>query len=139
MANIVNIQTIIDGPRNTVIKIVGILDTSDLATTVLADPALLSGIDNTGAVKAQRLRVKNLLYNVEDGLAIYLNWDATVPVLLEQMTGRGNLCFDHFGGLPNNAAAPGNLGVITIATQGWAALSTLSFSLVIELIKQQNP
>ena len=33
MANLVNIQTLIDGPRNVVIKLTGVLDTSEVAAT----------------------------------------------------------------------------------------------------------
>ena len=55
MANSVTSQIIIDGPRNTVVKVAGILDTSDLASTVVADPAVLVGIDNTGGLEGSYL------------------------------------------------------------------------------------
>jgi len=137
MANVVSTQILLDGPRNTVIKVVGVLDTSDQASMVIADPATLCGIDNTGAVKAAKLAINRIVLNIEDGLAVYLNWDATTPVLIDQFTGRGHQEFQKVGGLWNNAGA-GVTGKILLSTQGWAIGAFLSFSLELELYKQQT-
>jgi hypothetical protein len=137
MANETTIQIIGDGPRNTILKVQGVLDTSDLASMTLVDPALLCGIDNTGALKALKLRIKRIVLNIEDGLSVYLWWDATTPVRIESYQGRGHMEFNNFGGLTNNAGA-GVTGKILISTQGWATGAILSFSMVVELIKQQN-
>lgn len=137
MANSVNIQTILDGPRNCVIKVEGILDTSDLASATLVDPALLFGMDNTGLVKAAKLRILEIQYNVEDTLEVRLAWDASTPVRIDQLTGRGKIDAKAFGGLTNNAGA-GVTGKILISTEGWAATKVLSFTLVLELVKEQR-
>lgn len=137
MANSVNIQTILDGPRNAVVKVEGILDTSDLATTTLVDPALLFGINYTGLVKAAKLRIASITYNVEDLLEVRLAWDATTDVRIEQLTGRGRMCFAHFGGLVDNSDG-GATGKILISTEGWSAGKILSFTVVLELLKQQS-
>ena len=39
MANVVNTQVLLDGKRNTVIKITGVLDTSNVSSTTIVDPA----------------------------------------------------------------------------------------------------
>lgn len=135
MANSVSTQILEDGPRNTIIKVAGVLDTSDLASTVIADPATLFGMDNTGNVKAAKLKIKRIVHNIEDGLACNLLWDATTPVLIEALTGRGDMKLQDFGGLVNNAGA-GVTGKINLTTQGWSAGAILSFSLVLELTKQ---
>ncbi len=135
MANEFTVQTIQDGPRNTIIKAQGVLDTSDLAQQTLIDPALLAGMDFSGLVKAKKLRIKRIILNVEDGLSVYLWWDATTPVRIESYQGRGHMEFGNFGGLTNNAGA-GVTGKVLISTQGWTAGAILSFSLVIEFIKQ---
>jgi hypothetical protein len=137
MANSINIQTILDGPRNCVVKVEGTLDTSDLASQVLVDPALLAGINNTGALKAAKLRIHTLHHNVEDGLEVRLAWDATVPVRIESLNGRGKQCYKHFDGLTNNAGAGVN-GKILISTQGWTASAVLSFTVVLDMVKQQS-
>jgi len=135
MANVFNVQVVLDGPRNVVIKVDGILDTSDQASTTVADPATMTGIDNTGALKALKLRLKEIDYQVEDGLSVNLFWDATTPVLLQSYNGRGNNCYNDFGGLPNNAGVGVN-GKVLLSTEGWVGIK--SFSLVMRFIKTQT-
>lgn len=137
MANSVNIQTILDGPRNVVVKVEGILDTSDLASTTLVDPALLFPMDSQNQVKAKHLRLYTIHYIVEDGLEVRLAWDATTPVRIEQLTGRGKSCFRHFEGIPDNSGA-GSTGKVLISTEGWSAAKILSFSVVCEFAKVQS-
>ena len=43
MANSVQIQTLVDSERNLVVKLVGILDTSNVSLATLIDPALVAG------------------------------------------------------------------------------------------------
>jgi len=136
MANIFNLQTLLDGPRNVVIKVDGILDTSDQASTTIADPALMAGIDFSGAQKALKLRLKEIDFIIEDALTVNLYWDATAPVLLQSYNGRGDACYNDFGGLNNNAGAGVN-GKVLLSTEGWTA-GTKSFSLVLRFIKTQT-
>lgn len=135
MANSVNTQIVQDGPRNAVIKVEGILDTSDLASTVICDPALLTGMDNTGTVKALNLIVDRIQFSIEDTLEARLAWDATTPTRLVELQGRGTEKYERFGGLTNNAGA-GKTGKILLSTQGWAAAATVSFTLILMLKKQ---
>ena len=135
MANSVNTQIIQDGPRNVVIKVEGILDTANLASQVLVDPAALAGMDNTGAVKAKGLILDRIQFAIEDGLECRLAWDATAPTWIVELTGRGTEKYDRFGGLPNNSGA-GRTGKILLSTEGWAAAKILSFTLVLTLKKQ---
>ena len=135
MANSVNYQTIQDGPRNVVVKIEGILDTSDLASTVAVDPSLLAGMDNTGLVKALDLIVDRIQFSVEDTLEVRLAWDATTPTRMVELQGRGTEKYERFGGLYNNSGA-GRTGKILISTEGWAAAKILSFTIILTLKKQ---
>ena len=138
MANALTTQLIIDGPRNAVIKIVGVLDTSDLASTVFADPAVLTGIDNTGFLKAATFRIVGLTYSIQDGLTVNLYWDATAPVIIDSLNGRGNIpiSMEAFGGLTNNAAAAGKTGRIMGSTLGWVGVK--SFTILLQLVKVQS-
>jgi hypothetical protein len=135
MANSVNIQTVLDGPRNCVIKVEGILDTSDLARTLLVDPSTLAGMDNTGLVKPLGLIVDRIQYSIEDTLEVRLDWDATTPTRMVELDGRGTEKYERFGGLTNNSAA-GRTGKIFMSTQGWAAAATVSFTLILSFKKQ---
>lgn len=118
------------------LKFEGVLDTSDLASTIIVDPAALVGIDNTGQLKAVKFRIDSIQYNIKDPLSVILYWDATTPIRIEQLTARGHLEYHLFGGLFDNASA-GLTGKILGATQGWVAASILPFSIVMRLVKTQ--
>jgi hypothetical protein len=133
MANSVTTQVILDGARNAIIKIEGVLDTSDLASTVIADVSQLTGIDNTLSRKAANFRVGRVSYDAEGALAVILSWDGTTPSRIGSFDGCDNVSYEAFGGLTNNAVGPN--GKITARTQGYAALTSSTFILVIELIK----
>lgn len=135
MANSVLTQVVLDGPRNVVVKVTGILDTSDQAAITVADPATMAGIDFSGTLKALKLRLKEIEYSIEDGLTVNLYWDATAPVLLATLNGHAENCYDDFGGLPNNAGAGVN-GKVLLSTEGWAGVK--SFTIVMRFIKTQT-
>jgi hypothetical protein len=134
MANYTNIQLLQDGPRNVIIKLTGILDTSDVAAATLLDPAALSVIGQNEGL-ATRLAIKHIKYNIEDTLAVYLYWEATADVLILPLEGRGNLPFET--ALTNTEAA-GVTGKLKWATQGWAVSGVVSFALEIQLKKYQK-
>lgn len=132
MANSTSTQVILDGARNAVVKIEGVLDTSDLAYTVFLDPATLAGIDNTGSRKATGFRISKITYNIKNPpLNVSLFWDAGTPARIESLTGNDNTDFRSFGGLVNNATSP--TGKLGISTTGWSGIST--FSIILELTK----
>ena len=135
MANIVNTQLILDGPRNCVVKVDGILDTSDLAATIIVDPTVLAGMDNTGTIKAATTIIQRIQFAIEDGLELRLSWGTAPNVPIVELTGRGTEKFEHFGGLWNNSAAGSN-GHIRVASEGWSAGKILSFTLILTLKKQ---
>lgn len=134
MANTTNIQVILDGPRNCVVKVEGTLDTSDLASTVLVDPALLSTM---GHAKAAKLRIMEINSSVEDLLEVRLAWDATAPKRIVNLVGSQEQCYEDFGGLVNDAGAGVN-GKILISTEGWPTGKILSFTVVLQLVKQAS-
>lgn len=134
MANSYSTQIFEDGERNVVVKFEGVLDTSDLASTVVIDPSQLSAMGNYGQL-ASKLRIDSIQYSIEDVLSVNLFWDATTPVRIEELVGRGQMTYNKFGGLQNNAGA-GITGKITATTQGWATGDILSFSLILTLVKQ---
>lgn len=137
MANLLAVQILEDGPRHTILKVTGEIDTADVSGFVVADPATFTGIDSTGLVKAANFRVRHVDYIVQDTLAVKLLWDATTPMLIETLAGRGKVDYEFVTGLQNNAGA-GSTGKITLSTRGWVAAAVLSFALTLQLIKQQT-
>jgi len=108
-------QILIDGPRNTVAKTSGDFLMSALPTGItILDPALLTSMDpgKAGTFLATTLRIDVIDYSISDGITVQLFWDATTPVLIAELYGRGKLDLKPFGGWQNNAGA-GNTGKIT--------------------------
>ena len=136
MANSVQIQTLVDSERNLVVKLVGILDTSNVSLTDLIDPALVASVNATGlnSQKPTKVAIKKVTYDVEDGLAVNLYWDATADVPIWRFVGRGFVMGEHIGFLQNNAGTGVN-GKVLYDTDGYSS-GSLSFSLLIECIKQ---
>ena len=136
MANSVQIQTLVDSERNLVVKLVGILDTSNVSLATLIDPATIAAVNASGLSSQQptKVAIKKVTYTVEDGLAVNLYWDATTDVPIWRFVGRGKVMGEQIGFLQNNAGA-GITGKVLYDTDGYSS-GSLSFSLLIECIKQ---
>lgn len=130
MANVVNQQILVDGPNNVVIKVDGLLDTSDVAVTDLADPATLSAT----IPASNRLRIMLVRFSIEDSLTVNLFWDATSDQPALRLIGRDTLDFTSEGGIRNNAGA-GVTGKLQWSTEGFSLGAVLAFSFVVELCK----
>ena len=136
MANVTSVQTLVDSERNLVIKLVGILDTGNVSLTTLIDPALVAAVNASGLNSQQptKVAIKKINYDVEDGLAVNLYWNATADVPIWRFTGRGCVNAEHFGFLQNNAGTGVN-GKVLYDTDGYSS-GSVSFSMTIECIKQ---
>ena len=140
MANSVVTTILQDGPRNTRIKVTGVLDTSDVAYLVIANPATLSFVDQPRGLRASQLRIDKIDYDVEDSLDVRLFWGNAVPAnapLIYDFVGRGSVDNERFFDW-NNTQAAGFDGTLAITTQGFATGGILEFSLTFTLAKQ-NP
>jgi hypothetical protein len=130
MANQINTQILVDGARNAVIKITGVLDTSNVSSQVIVDPANFTP-------KPTAFRIDHLDYSISDPLEVRLQWDATTPIDILPIAGRGRMSFWNFGGLQDNGGA-GVTGKINLLTSGYdVSLGTtpLVFSVVLEMVK----
>ena len=131
MANSVSNQILIDGPKNFVMKVTGYLDTSNLTQAVLVDPSTLN-------YPPGRLSLEEIVFAVQDGLEVNLLWDATVPVQLETLIGRGKKDkMYRYAGVWNNAGA-GVTGKILYSTLGWTTGNILSFDFTMTCVKRQT-
>lgn len=109
--------------------------TGTAGAIVVVDPTQLSDMVSRTATKASKLRINKITYNIEDSLGIILLWEATTNVRIEELVGRGKMDYYRFGGLQNNAGA-GITGKIVAQSQGFSAGAVLSFSLILECVKQ---
>lgn len=105
-------QILVDGARNAVVKMVG-AGTIDVSTLVGA-PA--------------KVRIDKIQYDVGAATDAVLSWDATTDVVIAGLSGRGEICAKHFGGLTNNAGA-GVTGDIVLGGTG------ANITVILELVK----
>ena len=126
MANTVTTQTLLDGPRNLVILLTGLLDTSDEARTIKVDVS-------TYDPAPTKVRVDEIQYSITDGLGVILDWDATTDVRFAALTGTGELEVCEYGGIQNNAGA-GVTGDIYLTTVAWGS-GTKTYTLLLKMTK----
>ena len=132
MANVYATQIIVDGPRNAIVKITGVLDTSNQAQTLAVDLSTLT--QGSTQTRPNAVCIHHIDYSITDQLEIQLTWDATAQVAILPLAGRGRMSFKDFGGLQNNAGA-GKTGNINLTTTGWTS-GVQVFSVVLEMVKQ---
>jgi len=109
-------QIINNGPRNLVAKYTIAGTTGDTTAGTLVD---VSNVDASIGVNALRLtKVQSTIH----GFSCRLLWDATANVDLIDIGDGENvdLCFEDFGGLPNNAGS-GATGDVLFTTTGYTA------------------
>lgn len=129
MANSLTTQIITDGPRNATVKIVAVLDTSDLAVTTVVNPLNFIPIP-------PQFRIYHVDYSISDQLEAQLQWHATANVVIMPLAGRGRMSFVDFGGLTDNAGA-GKNGAIDLLTTGWTSGIQI-LTIILELVKEGN-
>lgn len=132
MANVFTTEVIQEGARNVNVKLVGILDTSDLASTIAVD---VSALNCGGTLPTPtQVRVDKIEYSISNGIGVQLLWDATTDVVLTALAGRGEILQQRSGGINNNAGA-GKTGDILVKTTGYSS-GTQTFTILLDLIKQ---
>jgi hypothetical protein len=130
------VQILVDGPRNVVIKYEGTLTATDSGVYTIVDPATLSNFDING-VKANRLRINKINYDVEDLLTVNVLWEgASSNTVFWNFAGRGKVEASHYGGIINNATNPTGKILATFDYEGTG--QTLTFTIVLELVKQHT-
>jgi len=129
------IQVLVDGPRHVVIKYEGTLTSTDAGVYTIVNPVNLSDFDING-VKANRLRINKINYDVEDLLTVNILWKgASANTVFWNFAGRGKVEAQHYGGINNNAVNP--TGEILASFDYEGTGQTLTFTIVLELIKQR--
>lgn len=127
MADAVTSQTLVDGPRNAVMKFTNISDSTGEAAVTKVDVSALSGAPAS-------VVIERIDYNTR-GMGVNILWDATADVLAYALESDGGGCLDFtpFGGIPNNSGS-GKTGDINFTTQGAGAGD--SYSIILHLRKK---
>ena len=133
MANILDRQITEEGPRNAVIKLTGVLDTSDIYET----PAIALGdfTNNDPNLKLVGFRVDLIEYSIGQGIEILLEWNGVTPQQMFPLMGRGRIGSAAYGGFHPDASRPGYDGNINLKTTGFLTGVQQNFSVLLELVK----
>lgn len=136
MANSYNVQTLLDGPRNVVVKVDVSLDgvQGDYAIPQMLIQASTLSRPVAGTVTPLRLRVDLLDWDVQDSLAVNLFWDGVGDMPIWRMVGRSMEKAFHIGGLQNNADQP--TGNIVFTTTSSAINVPLVATFKVHCVKQ---
>lgn len=125
MANAVSSQTLINGPRNCVVKVTMVSDGTDESDVVKVDASAL-GLATDGSVRCDRID-----YTSTSANSILVEWDGATDAPLCTIPADSSDTFDwaSIGGIKNNAATP--TGDITVtSTLDAGDLYTIIFHLV---------
>lgn len=125
MADAVSSQTIIDGPRNLVMKFTNLSDGT-------GESAVLKVDVSTFTPPAATVAIKRIKYAVT-GMVATLLWDATTDVRIVDLAGNGEFDFSKTGGIPNTKAS-GYTGDILLTTTGHS--SGDNYTIEIEMVKK---
>jgi hypothetical protein len=127
MANSYSTQVVEDGVRNFVVKVTGLLDSTDQPLTTIVSPS------DCAYFKPKLFRIDHIDFTISDQLELQLWWDGTPDVLILPMAGRNKFNYHDVGGLQNNAYLP--TGNIQISTSGYVS-GLQVYSVLLWLVKQ---
>lgn len=132
-------QILIDGPRNVVSKTTGDVAVGALPTNVtILDPATVTSMmpGMPGSFGPTLFDIREIEYSVTDGIILQLTWDATTPIAIAELYGRGTICLQDVGGIHNNAGAgvTGKIMLSAIAS-GAASPTQVSFFFTLRCVK----
>src|SRR5258706_12559184 len=133
MANQVEKQIVEEGPRNAVVKISGVLDSSDVNLVSFISPNDFS--NNDIGLELFGFRVDEVIFSVGQVIDVILAWNASVPQLILPLARSGKIDATPDGGFIPDSTRGGYDGTINITTKGFPAGTVQVFSLLIRLVK----
>jgi len=131
MANTTYVKVIEDGPRNAIVRVTALLDTSNLAATALVTKAMFTNND-VAAGPLTGFRVNEVKFTVSNGSGAVIEWEATTPQMIGAFFDANEVCWAP--GLVPDAAAAGYTGSILFRSVNWVA-TIQGFTITLYLIK----
>jgi len=141
MANSLDMRITEEGPRNAVVKLTGILDTSNIIET----PAI--ALNDFQSNEGERLilngfRIDLIEYSIGPGIEVLLEWSSLQPEQIFPLSGRGRISATNYGGFNPNVTLPGYNGGINLKTRnfipgvdGQGNSIVQNFTIILELVK----
>ena len=135
MANVLERQITEDGYRNAVVKLTGILDTSDISETAISLGDLTG---NDPAMTFIGARVEMIEWSMTNGIAVILSWNGLNPQQIYPLAGRGRIYGANYGGFVPDVTRLNYDGSIILSTNGFLPGKVQAFTCVLELIKMYS-
>jgi hypothetical protein len=142
MANSLDIQITEDGERNAVVKLTGVLDSSNIAETPAVELRDFAPRDSSGRQTLVGFRVDLIEYSIGAGIEIQLEWNGTIPQQIFPISGRGRISATNYGGFVPDRTRAGYDGSINLRTKnfipgvdGMNQPVVQNFTVILELVK----
>lgn len=135
MANITQKQVLLDGPRNAVVKLTGVLDTADIYVTPAVSLQDFLTNDPNGVLAG--LRIDHVQYAIGSGIELLLEWNGSNPQQIAPLAGRGRMDVWADGGWFPNEKLPGYDGSINLRSTGYMT-GKQNYTLTLAMVKLYN-
>jgi len=129
MANAYTKQILEEGSRNFIVKLTGVMDTSDQPLTTVITPADCVGL------RPKNFRIDHIDFTISDGIEVSLWWQGIPDAIIVPLSGRNKFNYPDVGGLTNTAASA--TGGIRIQTTGWM-FGVQVYSILLWLVKMER-
>lgn len=142
MANQLDVQITQEGPRNAVVKLTGVLDSSNITETPAISLLDCTANEDTRFGNLVGFRVDLLEYVIGGGIEVLLEWNSNQPKQIAPLSGRGRISATNYGGFVPDRTLAGYDGSINLRTRnfipgvdGQGNSIVQNFTIILELIK----
>lgn len=134
MANSRDKVILVDGWRNAVVRLSGILDSSDESWNQCVTLLDFTNNDQRAGLLVG-FRLDNADYSITDPLSVILTWDGDSPQAMATLAQSEDMDFQKVGGLRPDRTRSGYNGALNLSTRGFVPGNPKTYSLGLRLIK----
>lgn len=133
MANLVEKEILEEGWRNAVVKVAGVLDTSDINLVGYIKPSDFT--NNDPVLTLTGFRVDAVMFSIGQVLDLSLCWNSATPQLITPLARSGKIDVTSDGGFIPDNTKTGYDGSLNLKSTGFPAGTVQNFTLTIRLVK----
>lgn len=137
MSNVVEKQILEEGPRNAVVKVTGVLDTSDV--NLISFIKLSDFSNNDSRQNLVGLRFDAVNYSLGVQIDLLLSWNGNSPQQITPLSRSGKIDVAGEGGALPDQNRSGYDGSINIKSSGYPAGTVQNFTLILHFVKLYKP
>lgn len=134
MANSLDVKIVEDGRRNAVVRIIGLVDSGDIAASNVITLSQFLDNDKAG-VSLVGLRLVEVDFAVSNMFAVLLGWAGNTTQPMCNLADSGSLDNRRHGGYGPDRSVSGYNGSISLATRGFVAGNVYVFTVILRMTK----